>query len=371
MQLESINLLTFRNFTKQKITLDRKLSLFVGDNAQGKTNIVEGIFVLATTKSFRSNTDAELIKWGEQAALVSGKFGSNEIMVEITSEGKKLTINKQVRSRTAVVGMLPVVLFSPESLSIMTGSPDKRRKYLDQVLSMTNKTYLYNLSRYIKAVRNRNRLLINVKQGQSRDLSVWDNQIVRLGSYVWSSRLSFVDDANQGLKTIGQKLMGAKINIDYHPLAPNLKSDKEIGRVFSQELDRRKDEDIARGINSFGAHRDDFKVFFEIVKKDKILEKDVSSFGSRGEQRIATLALKLHEVEFIERNLGERPLLLLDDVLSEFDKKNREHVVALLSRQQSVITSTSAALFPSKIIPGRKIFEVKEGEVRLESIDTD
>ena len=364
MWLESINLLNFRNFTKQKIALDRKVSLFVGDNAQGKTNIVEGIFVLATTKSFRSNKDADLIKWGEEVALVSGKFGSNEIKVSITEEGKKLTINKQVKNRAAVIGMLPVVLFSPDGLSIVTGSPDKRRRYLDQTLSMTNKTYLYNLSRYLRAVRNRNRLLINIKQGRSGDLGVWDNQIVGLGAYIWSSRISFVEEANLGLKTIGQKLVGSRINISYRPLPPNLKSDKEVRRVFSHELIRRKDEDIARGVTSFGPHRDDFKVLFEIIKKDKILEKDVSSFGSRGEQRIATLALKLFEVEFIEKKLGERPLLLLDDVLSEFDRKNREHVVSLLSRQQSVITTTSPDLFPSQIIPGRKIFEVKEGTVK-------
>lgn len=365
MRLDSISLLNFRNFSKQDIKLDGRTNLFIGENAQGKTNIIEGIFLLATTKSFRANKDLEIIKWGEKELLVFGKFGTHEVKIVITPESKKLYINKQLKNKSTIVGMLPVVLFSPESLSIVTGAPDKRRKYLDQILSMTNKTYLFNLSRYLKAIKNRNRLLMDIKLGRPGDLSIWDNQLVILGSYIWDKRISYIDEVNIRLKSIAPKLVDSKIKINYHPLITKIKEEKEIREVFTRELSRRKDEDIARGTTSFGPHRDDFSVFFEIIKEDNILEKDVSSFGSRGEQRIATLALKLLEVEFIEDKMGERPILLLDDVLSEFDEKNRSHVVALLARQQSIITATSTDFFPKKILPNTKIFEVVEGRANV------
>lgn len=365
MRLDNIGLINFRNIPKQDIKLDRKTNLFIGENAQGKTNVIEGIFLLATTKSFRTGKDLDLVRWGKNEALVSGRFGANEVKIIITPESKKLYINKQLKNKSTIVGMLPVVLFSPESLNIVTGAPDKRRKYLDQILSMTNKTYLFNLSRYFKAIKNRNKLLLNIKLGQPGDLSVWDSQLALLGSYVWAKRIAYVTEINLMLKSIAPRLVDSKIIIKYQPLSTKAKEEKEIREVFTRELTRRKDEDIARGVTSFGPHRDDFSVFFEIIKKDTILEKDVSSFGSRGEQRIATLALKLLEVEFIESKTGERPILLLDDVLSEFDEKNRLHIVALLSRQQSIITATSTDFFPKGMLPSTKIFEMTEGKVSL------
>ena len=366
MWLERLVLLNYRNFSKQEIDLDKRVNLFVGDNAQGKTNIIEAIFLLATTKSFRANKDIEMVRWGEKAAFVTGKFGPNEIKVAINETGKKLTINSRDKRRIEAIGMLPVVLFSPESLSIVTGSPDKRRRYFDQTLSMTNRTYLYNLGRYLKAIKNRNRLLLDIKQGRPGDLGVWDSQLATLGSYVWSNRISFVEETNARLKIIGPKLAESKIRISYQPFTSKVKEEREIREFFSHELSRRRNEDIARGVTSVGPHRDDFSLFFEIIGKDKILEKDISSFGSRGEQRIAALALKLVEVEYIENKLGKRPLLLLDDVLSEFDEKNREHVTALLSRQQSVITSTSTDFFPTSVLPKVKILTVSEGKVKLD-----
>ena len=365
MRLDSITLLNYRNISKQSIKLDRKTTLFIGENAQGKTNIIEGIFTLATTKSFRTNKDLELVKWGETNALVSGKFGPNEVKVVITSENKKLYINKQLKNKSTIVGMLPVVLFSPESLNIVIGAPDKRRKYLDQVLSMTNKTYLFNLIRYFKAIKNRNRLLSNIRLGQPGDLSIWDRQLVSLGSYIWAKRIAYIQEANLRLKRVTSNLVDSKIVLKYQPLPKKTKEEKEIGEMFGRELIVRKDEDIARGITSFGPHRDDFSIFFEIIKKDTVLEKNIGSFGSRGEQRIATLALKLLEVEFIERETGEKPILLLDDILSELDEKNRRYVVALLSRQQSIVTATTTNFFPKKNLLHTKIFEVADGKVTL------
>ncbi len=363
MWLESLGLVDFRNFTKQELNLDKKINLFIGDNAQGKTNIVEGIYLLATTKSFRTIKEAELIRWGATRALVKGSAGPNDIKILISQDNKKVFVNNQAKSRAYILGLLPVVLFSPESLSIVSGPPERRRRFLDQLLSTVNKNYLFTLSRYLKIIKNRNKLLWLIKQGKREDLSVWDKQLTSLGSYIWWYRLAFVEKANIMLKDIGVRLAGSKIQIDYRPTSVKAKDEKELRKFMGIELVKRKEEDVERGFTSFGPHRDDFRILFEVFRKDTVLEKDIGIFGSRGEQRIATLALKFVEVEFIEKNLGERPTLLLDDVLSEFDKTNREHIMRTFPKQQSVITTTSASLFPREFLTNVKIFEVRQGAV--------
>jgi DNA replication and repair protein RecF len=363
MWIERLALSNFRNITKQEISFGRRINLLVGDNAQGKTNIIEGIYLLAVSKSFRASKDAELIRWGSEEALIKGRAGSNEVKLSLSQDGKKIVVNNRLRSRSYLIGVLPVVLFSPESLSIVSGPPEKRRRFLDQTLSVTNKNYLHVFGRYLKAMKNRNRLLWQIKQGGKIDLTVWNRQLVSLGSFLWAYRLEFIEAANQMLKNIGSKLIGSPIQIEYTPFHPKLKSEKEIRKFYEAELLKKERGDLDRGVTSFGPHRDDFRVFFNIFKGGKILEKDINVFGSRGEQRIATLSLKLLEVEFIEKNLGDRPTLLLDDVLSEFDRKNRDHITGLLPKQQSVITTTSANLFPQALLSKTKVFEVKEGVV--------
>jgi len=363
MILESLSLSNFRNFNKQKIGLGRKINLFIGDNAQGKTNVIESIYLLATTKSFRARRDSELIRWGQDEASVSGKIGPNEIRVVINKDTKRSFFNRQKKNRSNIIGSLPIVLFSPESLSIISGSPDRRRKYFDQLLAMVSKSYLYDFSRYNRAIKNRNKLLFLVKQGKSVDLSVWDKQLINLGSRIWLNRRSFLDAANNIFKFLGSKLIGSPIRMEYSPFSSALKTEKEIRKFFESELEKRKRVDIEKLATSVGPHRDDFKIYFDIIEGDKILEKDICSFGSRGEQRIAALSLKLVEVEYIEKVLGQRPILLLDDVMSELDQNNRNHVAAILPKQQSVVTSTNKELMPKEMLSKADVFEVKAGVV--------
>lgn len=364
MWLERLGLVNFRNLVKQELTLDKKINLFIGDNAQGKTNIIEAINLLTTTKSFRTSNERELIRWGTESATVDGVAGSNEIKIIITRDTKKALVNRRVRNKSAIVGILPSVLFSPESLNIASGPPEKRRRFLDQALSVVDKNYLFALSRYLKIIKTRNKLLWLIKQGRKQDLSVWNKQLSDLASFIWSQRISFVDRANPSLKGVGQRLVGSQIRLSYIPFSAKIKDNKDIAKRIEVELVKREDSDIEVGTTSIGPHRDDFRILFEIIGKEKILEKDIGTFGSRGEQRIATLALKLIEVEFIEESLGERPTLLLDDVLSEFDKKNREQIIMTLPKQQSVITTTSTDFFPKDILKSVKIFQVSEGKVK-------
>src|SRR3972149_5429627 len=363
MWIESLSLSDFRNFHRQELSFDKKINLFVGDNAQGKTNIVEALHLLSTTKSFRTNLEADLISWSAEKAKVSGVVGSSEIKILLSREYKKTLVNSREKNKSFLIGLFPAVLFSPESLTITSGPPEKRRRFLDQILSTTNKNYLFSLSRYFKVVKARNRLLWLSKEGRNQNLEPWDKQLIDLGSFIWWQRLSFVHDANALLKKIGPKLIGAEIRVLYKPFPERLPDLKEIKKFMEGQLPKHARGDLEKGVTSFGPHRDDFRILFELFGEDRFVEKDVCTFGSRGEERIATLALKLVEVDFIEKNLGERPALLLDDVLSEFDKKNREQILKTLPKQQSIITATSVDLMPRELVENVKIFEVSKGTV--------
>lgn len=362
MWLEKLDLVDFRNFGKESIEFGRKTNIFVGDNAQGKTNIVEAIYLLATSKSFRANKEVELIRWGAESAQVSGKAGANQVKLIINPTKKKVLVNSRERGSLHLLGLIPIVLFSPESLAVVSGPPEKRRRFLDQTLSLVDKNYLYGLGRYLQTVKRRNRLLFFQREGRKMDLTPWDKQLSDLGSAVWISRINFVESANQLLKNISLHLAGSRIRLDYRPF-PAKTEKKKIMERFTSELERRRVSDTEKGATSFGPHRDDFKIILEIMEKNKILEKDMGIFGSRGEQRLATLALKLTELAFLEKENGERPILLLDDILSEFDRVNREQILKTLSHGQSIVTATSADLFPKDTLSRAKLFRVERGKV--------
>lgn len=364
MVLESLSISNFRNLKKQQIILSRKVNLLVGDNAQGKTNVIESIYLLATTKSFRTRRDSEMISWGKEEALVFGKTGPNEIKVVVTKDTKQVFLNSRKEKKSQVIGSLPIVLFSPESLSIISGSPEKRRKYFNQLLVMISKSYLHDFGRYVRAIKNRNRSLFLIKRGRNLDLSVWDRQVVNLGSRIWLSRIAFAEWANKTLKSLGDKITDSRIRMEYTPFPSTIKTEKDIRGFFELELEKRKRSDLGKLVTSFGPHLDDFKIYFDFVKKDEILEKDIGAFGSRGEQRIAALTLKLVEVAYIEKMMRERPILLLDDVMSEFDSNNREHVATVLPKQQSIVTATNKESLPKEMLAKIAIFEVKEGLVK-------
>ncbi len=365
MWLENLYLKNFRNISNLKLPLSQKINLLVGNNAQGKTNIIEAIYLLATTKSFRTNIDADLINWAAEEAQVRGNAAHNEIKILINKTMKKVSVNNQPKNRASVIGVFPVVLFSPESLDIVSGGPEKRRRFLDQTLSVTDKNYLYSLSRYFRAMKNRNKLLWLIKAGKPQDLLPWDKQIASLGSFIWERRLAFVGEINKLLKKTSEKIANATIRIDYAPFKEKVKDASEIKRLISLQLVKNKETDIEKMVTSFGPHRDDFKIVFETLKSDVLLEKDINIFGSRGEKRLATLALKLVELAFIKESFGTDPTLLLDDVLSEFDKINQEHILKALPKQQSIITATSETIFPEWILKESKIFKVNEGTVEV------
>ncbi|MDP2670927.1 MAG: DNA replication/repair protein RecF [bacterium] len=360
--LASLEITNFRNLKNSKLEFAKTLNIFYGDNAQGKTNLLEAIFLISTGKSFKSEVDRELIAWGQTSARVVAQAPPLEIELTINETNKRLLVNRQSRRLIELVGEFLVVLFAPEDLSLVYGAPSQRRAWINSLISRVDRKYLFNLGKFNQVIKNRNRVLLSLNQGGSPDLGVWDEQFIKLSVDLWVSRQEYLAKVNSFLKQIAPKLGVSKITVEYHPQLA-VKDAKSLKAVLTKELEKRRREEVARAQTVLGPHRDDFKLIFEQIESEKVLTKDVSVFGSRGEQRTGVLSLKLAEIELIEMIKGKRPTLLLDDVLSEFDKKHREMIQGLLYRQQSFITTTATDLLDKKLLSKAKLFQLKTGQV--------
>ncbi len=332
MLLKSFSLTNFRNYSKASFAFSPETTLVVGPNTSGKTNLLEAIYFLAAGKSFRAGFDREAIAQGEPFAnlkSLSAVGGSNldegkELELQIlanengeNTSSKRFKVNGVKKRLADFAGNLRAVYFGPEEIQLVTGPPSRRRKYLDSVLTQVDREYARTLLEYEKVLRQRNRLLILVREGEQdrSQLDFWDEKLVALGSRLTAGRGEFFETINNQLSSIGD------LFLEYQPRA-----------VDRAVLEKNRDREIAAGMTLWGPHREDF-VF-------KIKERDLSIFGSRGEQRLAVLHLKLAELEFITQRAGERPVLLLDDIFSELDESNRGQVLKLLGRQQTIVTAT-------------------------------
>lgn len=311
--IKNIRLSDLRNFKKKSLNFSDKVTVVVGPNASGKTNILESLFLLSTGKSFKATIEAETINYGKDIAKVKGD--GLEIMITKGDNGwprKRLLINGVPKRLIDFAGNFKVVLFGPWDLDLVTESPSLRRKFLDTVLSQVDREYRRASLSYEKGLRQRNRLLFRIREeGLSRNqLLFWNQLLIKSGNYISEKRKEFIDFVNKEGKT----------KLDYDPSA-----------ISEGRLEQYKDEEVAAATTLVGPHRDDF-VFFD----DK---RDLSKYGSRGEQRMAILWLKLAELDFIEEKSGERPTLLLDDIFSELDHEHRDIVMKASTRQQTIITT--------------------------------
>lgn len=382
MTLNSIDLTNFRNYSKANFDFGPQTTLVVGPNTSGKTNLLEAIYFLATGKSFRAGYDREAIAQGAPFANLKSQivfsFGNSnlkhdegkEIELQIlTNENggnissKRFKINGVKKRLSDFVGNLRAVVFSPEQIQLVTGSPSRRRKYLDSVLVQVDREYARALLEYEKVLRQRNRLLLLIRAGEARreQLDVWDGRLGSLGFLLTSRREKFFASINN------QLLIDSK-NRRLDRTASNLFLDfLKSTRSWSQEkIPQILEREIAAGMTLWGPHRDDF-LFLKVapsgsrelhsgnpcaIVNDRganpnvpladpsVALQDLAVFGSRGEQRLAVLHLKLAELEFITNKVGERPVLLLDDIFSELDEDNRGRVLELFDKQQTIITAT-------------------------------
>ena len=377
MIIKSIELQNFRNYEDLNISFDEGTNIFYGDNAQGKTNILEAAYLSGTTKSHKCSKDKEMIRFGEQEShirtVVVKKDKEYQIDMHLKhNRSKGIAINKvPIKKASELFGILnmvffspvPVlvrlnlffaplwVFFSPEDLNIIKNGPAERRRFLDSELCQLDKIYLSDLTTYNKILNQRNKLLKDmVYRPDLKDtLPVWDMQLVETGRKIIRRRKQFVDELNEIVHDIHYRISGEKENLllQYEPSIEDI--------FFEDELSRVKERDMRQCMTSVGPHRDD--LLFSIG------EVDIRKFGSQGQQRTSALSLKLSEIELVKRSIHDTPVLLLDDVLSELDSNRQNYLLNSIHDTQTLITCTGLDEFVKNRFQINKIFKVVQGTV--------
>jgi DNA replication and repair protein RecF len=357
MYIKRLEIDNFRNYKSLQIDFDEKTTILFGDNGQGKTNILEAVFYLAITKSYKGAKDKDVIIFDGEEGHVRGFIVKNDENIRIDmhirkNKSKGISVNLEKVSKAAdVLGTVNVVMFSPEDLRIIQDGPAYRRKFVDMELCQLDPFYLYNLNNYNKIINQRNVLLKEIffKPELKSTLDIWDNQLISYGSKVIERRIQFVSPLNEIIYDIYNKLSGGKeeIKIIYDP--------DTIIEDYERKLNDSKDRDIKSKITSTGPHRDDF--IFEINGID------IRKFGSQGQQRTAALSLKLAEVELVKRITKDVPILLLDDVLSELDSSRQNTLLNSIGDVQTIITCTGLDEFVNNRFQINKVYKVHDGEV--------
>ena len=357
MIIKSIELKNFRNYEELNLNLDGGTNILYGDNAQGKTNILESIYVSGTTKSHKGSRDKEMIRFGEDEAHIRTMVEKNQMSYQIDMHLKKnrskgIAINGvPIRKASELFGVLNMVFFSPEDLNIIKNGPSERRRFLDSEICQLDKIYLSDLTKYNKVLNQRNKLLKDMvfHPDLENTLSVWDMQLISYGRRIISRRRRFVEELNEIVRGIHESISGGReqLTLTYEP-------DIEEA-FFEDELNRAKEKDRKYCSTSVGPHRDDFSFLVGDV--------DIRKFGSQGQQRTSALSLKLSEIELVKRCIHDTPVLLLDDVLSELDSNRQNYLLNSIHDIQTVITCTGLDEFVRNRFQIDKIFEVISGTV--------
>ena len=357
MVIKSIELADYRNYEALTMQFDKGTNILYGDNAQGKTNILEAIFVAATTKSHRGSKDREIINFDKEEAHIRTYLEKEDVETRVDmhlrkSKSKGIAIDGQkIKKAADLLGLCNVVFFSPEDLGIIKNGPSERRRFVDMELCQLDSFYLYNLNHYNKIINQRNKLLKDMYMNPDlKDtLNIWDMQLVSFGSKVIERRRLFVDQLNEIIYEIHKKLSGGKeeLLIKYEP---DVKIDE-----FEKKLKFSQDRDIKAKMTSSGPHRDDFSFLVGDV--------DIRKYGSQGQQRTAALSLKLSEIELVKKITKDTPILLLDDVLSELDSNRQNYLLNSIGEIQTIITCTGLEEFVNNRFEINKVFQVSEGSV--------
>lgn len=362
MYIRELELKNFRNYENLQISFSDKVNIFLGNNAQGKTNLLEGIYLNAVGKSFKPVKDKELIRFGEEFCSVKAKaFAFDEESnseIVINSEGRKgIKIDGvKINKTSELLDRIYMVIFSPEDMKIVKDEPEKRRKFIDRELCQIRKGYLADLNTYKKILRQRNTYLKESYIDEAM-LDVWDYELAEYGSRIIIKRKEFIEKLESMSREIHNSISGGKekIVLDYEP---SVYFDEDLRDNFYYLLKDRRDEDIRNRNTGKGPHRDDFRIAANGI--------DLRRYGSQGQQRTAALSLKLSEIKIIEEEVGEKPILLLDDVLSELDNDRQKYLINSLGNNQMFITTTDIIGPVAKSLPEGKIYRISNGEVDIE-----
>ncbi len=357
MIIKSLELSNFRNYDFLNIGFDKGTNILYGDNAQGKTNILEAIYLCGTTKSHKGSKDRDIVNFGAEEAHIRAYLEKREDEIRIDmhlrkNKSKGIAIDgTRIKKASELLGIMNVVFFSPEDLSIIKNGPAERRHFVDMELCQLDSLYLHNLNHYNKIVNQRNKLLKDLFLNPSlRDtLNVWDIQLALVGEKIIERRVEFVNQLNEIISEIHAKLSGGRehLKIVYEP---------DVSAAdFETALVRGQERDIRLKMTSTGPHRDDFSFMVGDV--------DIRKFGSQGQQRTAALSLKLSEIELVKKMTKDTPILLLDDVLSELDSSRQNYLLNSIGDIQTIITCTGLDDFVNNRFEINKVFKVVNGTV--------
>ncbi len=367
VNLKAIELQHYRNYAHVDLKTEGRVNIFIGPNAQGKTNLLEAIFVLALTKSHRTSKDKELIGWQADQARIMGeadrKYGSVKLELAYSHQGKKAKINGlEQRKLSDYVGTFNVVMFAPEDLEIVKGTPGIRRRFLDMEIGQVQPGYLHTLQQYGKVLLQRNNYLKTASPGGPKQamLDVWNAQLAEHGVKIMKRRQSFIQKLQKWAESIHAGITGGNeaLTVQYRPSleAEGTEEETVLFEQFMIKLSQVRDQELRRGITLVGPHRDDLAFY--------INGKEAQTFGSQGQQRTTALSLKLAEIELIHEEIGEYPVLLLDDVLSELDRSRQTQLIETFqSKVQTFITTTGLESVDTQKLHDANIFHVKDGTV--------
>ncbi|MCH3965482.1 MAG: DNA replication/repair protein RecF [Clostridium sp.] len=360
MYIKYLQLINFRNYRELNIELNQNMNIFIGDNAQGKTNILESIYYFSIGKSFRTNKDKELINWNGKEAYIKSYIVRNglnkKIEIKIFKEGKKgININSiKVNKLSDLMGIFNVVMFSPEDLKIVKESPVFRRKFLDMELCKLSRKYYFNLIQYNKVLNERNALLKKLNYNDKSILDIYDEQLSKYGEVIIAFRNKYISELNQKGKIIHFDITSGieKIEFKYMTSVIDL---SHIRKNLLCDLVKNRENDIEKRNTSSGPHRDDFNISINGV--------DVRNYGSQGQQRTSVLTIKFASLEIIKDKTGEYPVLLLDDVLSELDKSRQKYILSSIKKFQTFITCTGINDIKNYIKKENQLFKVRNGGI--------
>ena len=378
MHFKKVRLKNYRNFSNLSIELDPNLNIFTGNNAQGKTNLLEGLNLIIKGSSYRTKEDREVIKWNNESAYLFGEIDKDDeniqvalaLVLEKKPEDfyknkliKTIKINQNIRKKTALNKEFKGVVFSPEHLQIIKGAPSLRRKFLDEQISQIYPLYYRYLSEYYRILGHRNNILkkeINQKKKREQ-LLMWDPRLIERGSFLILTRIKFIKKINRLAHKFHQKITKEKENIEL-TYQSNISKDQEenissISKEFKDKLEEYREKEIEQRATLLGPHRDDFSVYINGF--------NVASYGSQGQQRTAVLSLKLSELELIKEKEGVYPIFFLDDVMSELDEDRRHFLLGLIidKKVQTFITSINLDYFNNNIKEKSRIFKIEEGKI--------
>lgn len=368
MKLTELNLHHFRNYDEDQVEFSPQINVLIGENAQGKTNLLESIYVLAMTRSHRTNNDRELIEFGKDAAQIKGtvqrELGSLKLELDIGKHGKKAKANHLEKARLSeYLGQLNVILFAPEDLALVKGAPTVRRRFIDMEFGQVSPKYLHDLTQYRDILKQRNRYLKQLQSHEAQDqlyLEVLSEQLAAVGGAIISQRVKFLSELEGYAQELHQSITQGRENLTFEYSSAvkdaSTLTEVELSEALMDLYRQNQSKEIFQGTTLYGPHRDDVRFL--------INHKNVQTYGSQGQQRTTALSVKLAEIDLMKNQTGEYPILLLDDVLSELDGARQTHLLKTIQdKVQTFLTTPGLSDVARNLIKEPRIFHIRDGQI--------